>query len=100
MPALQVEQVKKGCFEAIYEDNVWKVKPNSNDQNWKSVLEFLFLSQSQNAFCKRKGVTGLFSTAGCKAIQPIQVQFLREFIERFSCNLIIRRSQFLAVFMF
>ena len=43
VPALQVEQVKRSCFEAIYEDNVWKVKPNSNDQNRKSVLEFLFL---------------------------------------------------------
>ncbi len=32
LPALQVEQVKKGCFEAIYEDNVWKLKPSSNDQ--------------------------------------------------------------------
>jgi hypothetical protein len=39
-PALQVEQVKRGCFEAIYEDNAWKLKPNSNDQN---VIEFLFL---------------------------------------------------------
>ena len=46
LPVLQVEQVKKGCFEAIYEDNVWKVKPNSNDQNGKSVIEFLFLSRS------------------------------------------------------
>jgi hypothetical protein len=42
LPALQVEQVKKGCFEAIYEDNVWKMKPNSNAQNGKSVVEFLF----------------------------------------------------------
>jgi len=42
LPVLQVEQVKRGCFEAIYEDNVWKIKPNSNDQNLKSVIEFLF----------------------------------------------------------
>jgi hypothetical protein len=42
LPALQVEQVKTGCFEAIYEDNAWKDKPNSNDQNGKSVVEFLF----------------------------------------------------------
>ncbi len=41
-PALQVEQVKTGHFEAIYEDNVWKNKPNSNAQNRKSVIEFLF----------------------------------------------------------
>ena len=41
-PALQVEQVKRGHFEAIYEDNVWKIKPNSNDQNGKSVVEYLF----------------------------------------------------------
>ncbi len=33
LPALQVEQVKRGQFEAIYEDNVWKLKQNSNDQN-------------------------------------------------------------------
>jgi hypothetical protein len=38
-PALQVEQVKTGCFEAIYEDTVWKSKPNSNDQNPKIVVE-------------------------------------------------------------
>jgi len=42
LPALQVEQVKTGHFEAIYEDNAWKDKPYSNDQNGKSVLEFLF----------------------------------------------------------
>ncbi|MBA3872945.1 MAG: hypothetical protein H0X30_27755 [Anaerolineae bacterium] len=39
MPALQVEQVKTGHFGAIYEDNVWKMKPNSNDQNRKTVVE-------------------------------------------------------------
>jgi len=43
LPALPAKQVKRGGFEAIYEDNVWKVKPNSNDQNPKSVVEFLFL---------------------------------------------------------
>ena len=43
-PALQVEQVKRGCFEAIYEDNAWKLKPNSNAQNGKSVIEYLFSS--------------------------------------------------------
>ncbi len=43
LPALQVEQVKTGCFKAIYEDNAWKDKPYSNDQNGKSVIEFLFL---------------------------------------------------------
>lgn len=86
LPALQVEQVKKGCFEAIYEDNTWKFKPYSNHQKRKNVLEYLFFRRSQNAFCKRKGITGLFSTADCKAIQPIDVQFLGEFIERFSCN--------------
>jgi hypothetical protein len=39
MPALQVLQVKTGHFKAIYEDNVWKLKPNSNDQIPKSVVE-------------------------------------------------------------
>ena len=43
LPALQVKQVKRGCFKAIYEDNVWKLKLNSNDQNWKNMIEFLFL---------------------------------------------------------
>jgi hypothetical protein len=33
---------KKGAFEAIYEDNVWMFKPNSNDQNGKTVVEYLF----------------------------------------------------------
>jgi len=33
LPALQAEQAKIGCFEGIYEDNGWKLKPNSNDQN-------------------------------------------------------------------
>ena len=46
LPVLQVEQVKTGCFEAIYEDNAWKFKPNSNDQNRKSMVEFLFLGLS------------------------------------------------------
>ena len=46
LPALQVEQVKRGCFEVIYEDNVWKVKPYSNDQNGKNMVEFLFLKSS------------------------------------------------------
>jgi hypothetical protein len=32
LPALQVEQVKRGCFEAIYEDNACLFKPYSNDQ--------------------------------------------------------------------
>jgi len=32
LPALQVEQVKSGCFEGIYEDNDWKYKPDSNQQ--------------------------------------------------------------------
>ncbi len=43
LPALQVEQVKTGCFLHVYEDNAWKDKPNSNDQGWKNVVEFLFL---------------------------------------------------------
>jgi hypothetical protein len=30
LPALQVEQAKRGRFEAIYEDNAWIFKPNSN----------------------------------------------------------------------
>ena len=38
LPVLQVEQVKTGCFRAIYEDNAWKFKPNSNNQNGKSVV--------------------------------------------------------------
>ena len=33
LPALQVEQVKKGRFGAIYEDNAWLFKPNSNHLN-------------------------------------------------------------------
>ncbi len=41
-PALQVEQVKMGCFGGIYEDNVWKLKPTSNDQSWKFEVEYLF----------------------------------------------------------
>ncbi len=45
LPALQVEQVKKGHFEAIYEDNVWKLKPSSNDQKWKIGVEYLFVKQ-------------------------------------------------------
>ncbi len=49
LPALQVEQVKRGCFEAIYEDNAWKFKLNSNDQNGKNVVEILFLWGSRNA---------------------------------------------------
>jgi len=36
--ALQMEQVKKEYFGAIYEDNAWKLKPNSNDQNRKSMV--------------------------------------------------------------
>jgi hypothetical protein len=44
LPALQVEQVKTGCFKAIYEDNACNFKPNSNHQNDKSVVEFMFLS--------------------------------------------------------
>ncbi|MBA3874148.1 MAG: hypothetical protein H0X30_33865 [Anaerolineae bacterium] len=44
LPALQVEQVKRGCFWAIYEDNAWIFKPNSNDQSWKSMIEYLFFS--------------------------------------------------------
>jgi hypothetical protein len=39
---LQVEQVKIGRFGAIYEDSVWMFKRNSNDQNGKSVVEYLF----------------------------------------------------------
>ena len=42
LPALQVEQVKRGCFEAIYEDNACTFKPNSNDQNRKNAVEYLF----------------------------------------------------------
>ena len=69
LPALQVEQVKRGCFEAIYEDNVWKVKPNSNDQNWKSVLEFLFLSIAREIF--NGANQGLWS----EKTRPYQSQF-------------------------
>jgi hypothetical protein len=32
LPALQVEQVKSGVFEGIYEDNAWKNKPDSNQR--------------------------------------------------------------------
>ena len=60
LPALQVEQVKKGCFEAIYEDNVWKVKPYSNDQNRKSVIEYLFFRSSQNAICQERALQDTF----------------------------------------
>ena len=54
LPALQVEQVKKGCFEVICEDNVWKMKPDSNCQNRKNVLEFLFLNGYRMPFAKEK----------------------------------------------
>jgi hypothetical protein len=32
-PALQMEQVKRDCFEAIYEERAWIFKPTSNAQN-------------------------------------------------------------------
>ena len=60
MPALQVEQVKKGCFKAIYEDNVWKMKPDSNDQNRKNVVEFLFLNVRRMPFVKEKVLQDYF----------------------------------------
>ncbi len=44
LPALQVEQVKTGCFLHVYEDNAWKLKPDSNDENGKNVVEFLFFT--------------------------------------------------------
>ena len=59
LPALQVEQVKRGCFEAIYEDNACTFKPNSNDQNRKSVVEFLFLRIITESYLPRKGITRL-----------------------------------------
>ena len=59
LPALQVKQVKMGCFEAIYEDNVWKLKRYSNDQNWKSCRRIIVLKQSKNTVCKRECITGL-----------------------------------------
>lgn len=49
---MQVEQVKTGHFEAIYEDNVWKLKPTSNDQIWNFVVEFLFLIPSGHLYKK------------------------------------------------
>jgi hypothetical protein len=55
-----VEQVKKGHFEAIYEDNAWKFKPYSNHQNRKSVVEYLFLKEEQNAICQERAIATLF----------------------------------------
>ena len=60
LPALQAEQAKKGCFEAIYEDNVWKIKPYSNDQNRKSVIEFLFLGGHRMPFAKERALQDYF----------------------------------------
>ena len=60
LPVLQVEQVKSGCFEAIYEDNACTFKPNSIDQNRKSVVEFLFLKRSQNPFGYETGLQDIF----------------------------------------
>jgi hypothetical protein len=60
LPALQVEQVKRGCFRAIYEDNVWKVKPNSNDQNRGSMVEFLFLNDHRMPFAKEMALQDYF----------------------------------------
>lgn len=40
---MQVEQVKKGCFGGIYEDNVWKMKPKLNDQNQKKCCRIFVL---------------------------------------------------------
>ena len=60
MPALQVEQAKKGCFEVICEDNVWKMKPDSNDQNRKNVVEFLFLNVRRMPFVKEKVLQDYF----------------------------------------
>jgi hypothetical protein len=62
LPALQVEQVKRARFEAIYEDNAWKDKPDSNDQNGKSVIEFLFLKESQNPIAKNGRYRTLFKS--------------------------------------
>src|ERR1051325_11723666 len=62
LPALQVKQVKSGCFEAIYEDNACLFKPYSNDQNWKSVLEFLFLKPSQNVICQERTLQDTFKS--------------------------------------
>jgi hypothetical protein len=61
LPALQVEQVKRGCFEAIYEDNACLFKPYSNDQNRKNVVEFLFLKASQNVFWQEKALQDIFT---------------------------------------
>jgi hypothetical protein len=59
VPALQVEQVKTGGFEAIYEDNVWKMKPDSNDQKRKSVVEFLFLCSHRMPFASLRRVKSM-----------------------------------------
>ena len=74
VPVLQVEQVKKGGFKAIYEDNVWKVKPDSNDQNWKTVIEFLFSSSHKMPLAKERALEDYF-----------QHQIARLF-NRFCCN--------------
>ena len=62
LPALQVEQVKRSGFEVIYEDNACLFKPYSNEQNRKSVVEFLFLKASQNAFCQEKTLQDTFNS--------------------------------------
>jgi len=60
LPALQVEQAKKGCFEVICEDNVWKMKPDSNDQNRKNVVEFLFLTGYRTPFANERALQDYF----------------------------------------
>jgi hypothetical protein len=42
LPVLQADQAKTARFNPICEDNACNFKPNSNDQNRKSVIEFLF----------------------------------------------------------
>ena len=49
-----------GCFRAIYEENDRKFKPNSNDQNGKSMIEFTFLSGHRMPFTKERALQDAF----------------------------------------
>ncbi|MBA3868157.1 MAG: hypothetical protein H0X30_03305 [Anaerolineae bacterium] len=75
MPALQVEQVKRGCFEAIYEDNACTFKPNSNDQKRKSMVEFLFLKSSQNPISWQMGSQDTFQERIASLFSPLICDF-------------------------
>jgi hypothetical protein len=71
-PALQVEQVKTGHFEAIYEENVWKLKPSSNDQNAKFGVEYLFFVANPS------WEVGLHSVVGHHNLPYVPVPHLKE----------------------